>query len=78
MAVEFLRPILTPAAFATVSAAPEILVTFLLVQLGLAILGGLAWYIHYVTEKAYPRKKEERKGGGMIKGLLGKLGFGGK
>lgn len=63
MAWEFLSPILTPAALRSVQADARPLLTLLLVIIGLALLVGLAFYISFVTGKAYPKKKDAKKGG---------------
>jgi hypothetical protein len=62
MAFEWLAPILTPTALRSVQADPYPLLILLLVIIGLTLQGVLCWYIHFVTEKAYPRKKAEKKG----------------
>jgi len=55
---EFIYPILTPAAKAAVIADPTLLPAVIFVLLSLASLSLLAWFIAYMTWKAYPRKKE--------------------
>jgi hypothetical protein len=73
--VDFLQPILTPAAFAVVSASPELLITLILVLISMTVLCLVVWVIHWRTEKAYPKAKAKD---GKKKGLLGRLGFGKK
>lgn len=51
MTFEFLAPILTPTALATVQRDPTLLGILLAVLNGLILTVGLAWYIHYRTEK---------------------------
>jgi hypothetical protein len=70
MAWEFLRPILTPNALATVQAQPYLLALFLGWLLALILIGVLAWYISFVTGKAYkkPKKEGDKK---QKKGFLG-------
>lgn len=71
MAFEWLAPILTPAALRSVQADPYPLLILLLVIIGITLECVLCWYIHFVTEKAYPKKKDatKKKGGflGMFK-----------
>jgi hypothetical protein len=64
MAWEFLKPILTPNALATVQANPILLAYLLGWLLVILSLCGLAWYISFVTGKAYkkPKKAGEKKG----------------
>jgi hypothetical protein len=64
MAFEFLKPILTPNALATVQANPILLAYFLGWLLACISIGLLAWYISFTTGKAYrkpPKKAEEKK-----------------
>lgn len=65
MAWEFLAPILTPAALRSVQADARPLLTLLLAIIGLSLLVGICFYISFVTGKAYPKKKVEKKGGFM-------------
>jgi hypothetical protein len=63
MAWEFLRPILTPNALATVQANPILLAYFagwLFIVIGIA---SLAFYISWITGKAYkkPKRADEKK-----------------
>jgi hypothetical protein len=67
--VDFLSGILTPQAFAVVSASPELLITLILVLISMAVLCLLVWYVHFVTEKAYPKPKDKK-----VKPLWTKLG----
>jgi hypothetical protein len=69
--VDFLRGILTPQAFAVVSASPELLITFVLVLISMTALCLLAWLIHFRTEKAYPKPKDAK-----AKPFWAKLGIG--
>jgi hypothetical protein len=70
MAFEFLKPILTPNALATVQANPILLAYFLGWLLACISIGLLAWYISFTTGKAYrkPQKQIDEK-----KGLLGRF-----
>lgn len=63
MAWEFLAPILTPTALRSVQADARPLLTLLLVIIGLSMFVGVCFYISFVTGKAYPKKKTEKKGG---------------
>jgi hypothetical protein len=64
MAWEFLRPILTPNALATVQARPILLAYFLGWMLTILSLISLAWYVSFVTGKVYKKpKKVDGKGG---------------
>jgi hypothetical protein len=67
--VDFLSGILTPQAFAIVSASPELLITLILVWISISVLCMLVWYVHFVTEKAYPKPKDKK-----AKSLWAKLG----
>jgi len=74
MAWEFLRPILTANALSTVQANP-ILLAYLLGWLFACIsVGLLAWYISFVTGKAYrkPKKVDEKGGKKSILGFFKK------
>ncbi|KKY20048.1 hypothetical protein UCDDS831_g05038 [Diplodia seriata] len=73
MAFEFLAPILTPTALATVQRDPSLLGILLAVLFGLNLLVGLAVFIHYRTEKDngtwkgwgipfWPKKKAKKAG----------------
>ncbi|KAL1621673.1 hypothetical protein SLS56_009071 [Neofusicoccum ribis] len=75
MAFEFLAPILTPTALATVQRDPTLLGILLAVINGLLLVTGLAVLIHYRTEKNngtwkgwgipfLPKKKAPAKKGG--------------
>jgi hypothetical protein len=66
MAWEFLKPILTETALRSIQANPYPLLILLLVIIGLSLQGVLCWYIHFQTEKAYPRKKDAKKSGGLL------------
>ncbi len=70
MAFEFLKPILTPNALATVQANPILLAYFLGWLMACVSIGMLAWYISFTTGKAYrkPQKKVDEK-----KGLLARF-----
>jgi hypothetical protein len=70
MAFEFLKPILTPNALATVQASPILLAYFLGWLLACVSIGLLAWYISLTTGKAYKKPKPAVKDGEK-KGLLG-------
>jgi len=85
MAWEFLRPILTANALATVQANPILLaylLGWLFVIIGIMLL---AWYISWETGKAYkkPKKPAPAKAGGKgpagaVQGVIGKAkGLGG-
>ncbi|KAK8205784.1 hypothetical protein IWZ01DRAFT_552878 [Phyllosticta capitalensis] len=50
MTWEFLSPILTPTALATVEKNPGVLVILIVVLIGLVALVGLAYLIHWRTE----------------------------
>jgi hypothetical protein len=63
MAWEFLKPILTPNALATVQANPIILAYLLGWFLALIAVCLLAWYISFVTGKPYKKPKRPRKDG---------------
>lgn len=70
MAWEFLRPILTPNALATVQANP-ILLAYLLGWIGaLLVVIAVALAIHFQTNKVYkkPKKAADGKGGPPAKG----------
>ena len=69
--VDFLSGILTPKAFAVVSASPELLITLVLVWVSMSALCLLVWYVHFVTNKAYPKPKDDKK-----KPFWAKLGIG--
>jgi hypothetical protein len=73
--LDFLSGILTPRAFAVVSASPELLTTLVLVLISMSALCLLVWYIHFVTGKAYPKKKDDNAKP-LWKKLRGKLGIG--
>jgi len=56
----------TPKATAVLQASPMFLVVLVVVLVVLALMGVLAWYIHYETNKPYAKpkvKKDEKKGG---------------
>jgi len=73
--LDFLSGILTPQAFAVVSASPELLVTLILVLISMSALCLLVWYVHFVTGKAYPKPKDE-KAKPLWKKLGTRLGIG--
>ncbi len=73
--VDFLSGILTPQAFAVVSASPELLITLILVLISMSALCLLVWYVHFVTEKAYPKPKD-KKAKPLWASLGSKLGIG--
>lgn len=58
--VDFLAGILTPQAFAVVSASPELLTTLVLVWISMTALCLLVWYVHFITGKAYPKPKDKK------------------
>jgi hypothetical protein len=58
MAWEFLKPILTPNALATVQANPILLAYLLAWLLAIITLILIAWYISFVTGKAYKKPKK--------------------
>lgn len=58
MAFEWLAPILTPAALQSVQADGRPVITLFLVIFGLSMLGTMIWYIHFVTSKMNPNKKD--------------------
>jgi len=70
MAWEFLRPILTPNALATIQANPILLAYFLGWLLAIISLALFAWYISFVTGKAY---KKPKKGGAKPVGTKGRF-----
>ncbi|KAK8178373.1 hypothetical protein BC567DRAFT_249079 [Phyllosticta citribraziliensis] len=51
MTFEFLSPLLTPVALATVEKNPRVIVILIVVLVGLLALVGLAYLIHWRTEK---------------------------
>ncbi|KAG9380551.1 FabG Dehydrogenase [Pyrenophora tritici-repentis] len=55
---DFLAPILTPAALRSVQADGRPVITLFLVIFGLSIFGTVIWYVHFVTSKMYPKKKD--------------------
>jgi hypothetical protein len=60
MTFEFLG--LTPAALATLNAFPNLFVTLVLVIVGLLILGGIIFWVHYETSKPYAKPKVKKDG----------------
>jgi len=65
MAWEFLRPILTPNALATVQANPILLAYFLGWLFTIITIVSLAFYISWITGKVYKKpKKTDAKNGG--------------
>ncbi|KAF2669993.1 hypothetical protein BT63DRAFT_423965 [Microthyrium microscopicum] len=66
MAFEFLKPVLTPNALATVQANPVLLAYLLGWLFAIIFVGLLAWYISFVTGQAYkkPAKKPDPKKAG--------------
>ncbi|KAK7625046.1 hypothetical protein IWX48DRAFT_656946 [Phyllosticta citricarpa] len=50
MTFEFLSPVLTPVALATVEKNPSVIVILIVVLVGLIALIGLAYLIHWRTE----------------------------
>ncbi len=60
MAWEFLRPILTANALATVQANPILLAYFLGWLFATICVGLLAWYISFVTGKVYKKEKGKK------------------
>jgi hypothetical protein len=77
MAWEWLRPILTPNALATVQANPILLLYTVGWLLAVILLSVFCWYISFVTGKAYakPKDKNAPKKPGAVAGLLGKVPF---
>jgi len=70
---DFLGALLTPTALIACNADPTILLSLLGVLLGLIGMSILCWYIAFVTNKAYPKKKpaaNAKKGGMAKKGFL--------
>jgi hypothetical protein len=69
MAWEFLRPILTPNALATVQANPILLAYFLGWLLTIITIACLAFYISWITGKVYkkPKKTDGKNGGPQSK-----------
>jgi hypothetical protein len=65
MAWEFLRPILTPNALATVQANPVLLAYFLGWLFAIISIVSLAFYISWITGKAYkkPKRADAKKSG---------------
>lgn len=55
---DWLAPILTPAALRSVQADGRPVITLFLVIFGLSMFGVLIWYVHFVTSKMYPKKKD--------------------
>ncbi|CAO2656280.1 Nn.00g050830.m01.CDS01 [Neocucurbitaria sp. VM-36] len=72
MAFEWLAPILTPAALRSVQADGRPVITLFLVIFGLSIMGVLIWYIHFVTSKEYPKRKDPNTKKGGLLGFLKK------
>ncbi|EUC40937.1 hypothetical protein COCMIDRAFT_107512 [Bipolaris oryzae ATCC 44560] len=62
MSFSWLAPILTPAALRSVEADGRPVITLFLVIFGLSVLGAVIWYVHFVTSKMYPKKKDAKKG----------------
>jgi hypothetical protein len=60
MAFDWLAPILTPAALRSVQADGRPVIALFLVIFGLSVFGVLIWYIHFVTSKMYPKKKDPK------------------
>jgi len=56
----------TPKATAVLQTDSFFFVTLVLVLLGLHLMGGLAFYVHWVTNKPYkkPKVKKEKKENG--------------
>ncbi|KAF2398865.1 hypothetical protein EJ06DRAFT_93285 [Trichodelitschia bisporula] len=75
MAWEFLRPILTPNALATVQARPMLLAYFLAGLGGMISIICLAFYISFETGKAYRKPKTDAKGGAPARGPPPATGF---
>jgi len=78
MDFEFLKPILTANALATLQAQPILAAYFLGWLLACVSLGLLAWYISFVTGKAYRKPKRAsgktnkgKEGGGTLGKKLG-------
>lgn len=59
MAYEWLAPLLTPTALASVQADARPLLALLLCLLFIIAMSVLIWYISFATGKAYPKKKPE-------------------
>ncbi|ESZ97650.1 hypothetical protein SBOR_1966 [Sclerotinia borealis F-4128] len=51
---------LTPKATAVLQATPFLFVELILVLVGLFTLVGIAWWIHYETNKAYAKPKVKK------------------
>jgi hypothetical protein len=70
MAFEWLAPILTPAALRSVQADGRPVITLFLVIFGLSVFGVLIWYVHFVTSKMYPKKKDPNAKKGPLLGFI--------
>ncbi|KAF1839697.1 hypothetical protein BDW02DRAFT_486214 [Decorospora gaudefroyi] len=70
MAFEWLAPILTPAALRSVQADGRPVIALFLVIFGLSMFGVLIWYIHFVTAKMYPKKKDPNAKKGKLLGFI--------
>jgi hypothetical protein len=70
MSFSWLAPILTPAALRSVEADGRPVITLFLVIFGLSVLGVVIWYCHFVTSKAYPKKKDANAKKGKILGFI--------
>lgn len=77
MAFEFLRPILTANALATVQANPVLLAYTIAWLLAIILVGVVAWYIHFVTNKVYAKPKKPGEKSGMMN-MFGSLNLGGR
>ena len=70
MGFDFLAPILTPTALRSVQADGRPVITLFVVLFGLSIFGVLIWYIHFVTSKMYPKKKDPNAKKGKLLGFI--------
>ena len=76
MAYEFLKPVLTPNALATIQANPVLLAYFLGWLSTITFLISLVLYINFQTSKAYAKPadpKAPKKN--VVQNLLGKVPF---
>ena len=70
MGFDFLAPILTPAALRSVQADGRPVITLSIVLFGLSMFGTLIWYIHFVTSKMYPKRKDPNAKKGKLLGFI--------
>lgn len=70
MAFEWLAPILTPTALRSVQADGRPVIVLFLVLFSLIGFGVLIWYVHFITEKEYPKKKDPNAKKGKLLGFI--------